>query len=59
MVWSSLPTKVGVSIMTVFGESRCLFIKTSIALAVAASLMESMGLAESDGDAGPLFAYAS
>jgi 6-phosphogluconolactonase len=57
MGWSSPSTKEAASIMTVSGESRRSFIKTSVALAGAASLMESMGRAESDGDAGPLLAY--
>jgi 6-phosphogluconolactonase len=43
--------------MTVSGESRRSFLKTSVALAGAASLLESPGRAESDGDAGPLLAY--
>jgi 6-phosphogluconolactonase len=43
--------------MTVSDESRRSFIKTSVALVGAASLMESMVRAESDGDAAPLLAY--
>jgi len=45
--------------MTVTGESRRSFIKTSVALAGAASLMDmdSMVRSEADGDAGPLLAY--
>src|SRR4051794_26044607 len=43
--------------MTVSGESRRSFIKTSAALAGAASLTESMARAEPGDDSGPLFAY--
>ena len=43
--------------MTVSGESRRSFIKTSVALAGAASLLDGLLRAEPDGDAGPLLAY--
>ena len=43
--------------MNVSRESRRSFIKTSVALAGTASLMESIVRAESDGDAEPLLAY--
>jgi 6-phosphogluconolactonase len=43
--------------MNVSGKSRRSFIKTSVALAGTASLVESLVQAESDGDAGPLLAY--
>ncbi len=43
--------------MTINGESRRSFIKTSVALAGTAALLESVVRAEPDGDAGPLLAY--
>src|SRR5262249_61469377 len=43
--------------MTASGESRRSFLKTSAALAGAASLMDSMLRAEPEGDARPLLAY--
>jgi 6-phosphogluconolactonase len=57
MGWSSPSTKEAASIMNVSGKSRRSFIKTSVALAGTASLVESLVRAESDGDAGPLLAY--
>src|SRR5256885_8184831 len=57
MGWPSPSTNKAASIMTIARESRRSFIKTSVALAGAASLMDSMARAEPDGDAGPLLAY--
>jgi 6-phosphogluconolactonase len=57
MGWPSPLTKQAATIMTVSGESRRSFIKTSVALAGAASLLDGLLRAEPDGDAGPLLAY--
>ena len=43
--------------MTVSGKSRRSFIKTSVTLAGAVSLMDGMLRAEVDGEARPLLAY--
>jgi 6-phosphogluconolactonase (cycloisomerase 2 family) len=57
MGWPSPSTKQAASIMTGSGESRRSFLKTSVALAGAASLRNSVLRAEPDGDARPLLAY--
>jgi 6-phosphogluconolactonase len=57
MSWPLPSTRQAAFLMTLSDESRRSFMKTSVALAGAVSLIEGMLRAQPDGEAGPLLAY--